>query len=85
MDLSKNVYDEESHFFSEKKEGYKVSCVKILMFCYITRKLLFIWNIAHLSTLKTSKTVVKVYVSKSICDGEHKVFLKWRGSVKCLV
>ena len=29
-------------------EGYKVSFVKILMFWYITRRLVFIRNIAHL-------------------------------------
>ena len=29
-------------FFSEMKEGYKVSCVKILKFCKIIRRLIFI-------------------------------------------
>ena len=31
-DVSKNVCYGERHFFSGMKEGYNVSCVKILMF-----------------------------------------------------
>ena len=33
VDVSKNSCDGERQFFSEMKEGYKVSCVKILIFC----------------------------------------------------
>ena len=32
VDVSKNSWDGERHFFSEMKERYKVSCVKILIF-----------------------------------------------------
>ena len=32
----------ERQFFFEMNEGYKVSCVKILMFRYIIKKLVFI-------------------------------------------
>ena len=32
VDVSKNVSDGERQFFSEMMEGYKVPCVKILVF-----------------------------------------------------
>ena len=34
--------------FFQMKEWYKVSCVKIFIFCSGIRRLVFIWNIAHL-------------------------------------
>ena len=33
MDVSKNSCDGERQSFSEMTEGYKFSCVKILIFC----------------------------------------------------
>ena len=33
VDVSKNVWDGERQIFFEMKEGYKGSCVKILIFC----------------------------------------------------
>ena len=33
VDVSSNVCDGERQFCFEMKEGYKVFCVKILMFC----------------------------------------------------
>ena len=38
MIASKNICDGDRQFFFEIKEGYKVSCVKLLMFWYITRR-----------------------------------------------
>ena len=35
------------NFFLEKKEIYKGFFVKLLLFCWLFRWLLFIWNIAH--------------------------------------
>ena len=42
----KKVCHGERQFISQIKERYKVSCVKILIFCEITRRLV-ICNIAH--------------------------------------
>ena len=60
-DVLKNIW-RGSIFF--EIDGYKASCVKILMFWYITSRLVFIW------TVKTSKIVVK-----SEC---FKKQLRWR-------
>ena len=48
MDVLKNVCDGKRQFFFETKEGYKVSCVKILIFGSVIRRLVFIWNKALL-------------------------------------
>ena len=42
VDVLENVWDGERHFFFEVKDQYKVSCVKILIFWYITRRLAFV-------------------------------------------
>ena len=42
VDVSKNVCDGQPQFIYEITEGYKVSCVKLLMFWYITRRSVFI-------------------------------------------
>ena len=42
LDVLKNVCNEERQFFFEMKEGYKVSCVKILIFRSLIRRLVFI-------------------------------------------
>ena len=44
----KNICNGQRQFLFEMKERYKVSYVKMLMFCKIIRWLVFIWNIAHL-------------------------------------
>ena len=44
--FKKKVCHGERQFISQIKERYKVSCVKILIFCEITRRLV-ICNIAH--------------------------------------
>ena len=59
MDVSKNVYDGERQFCFQMIEGYKVSCVKILMFWYIT-KTLNLLEILHTSAkIKNCKNVLK--------------------------
>ena len=70
MDDSKNFYDEERQFFFEMTVGYKVSCVKILIFRKIT--LVKMWQ--------------KVDVFKRFCDGEHKFFceIKEECKVSCV-
>ena len=42
VDISKNVPDGERQFFFEMKEEYKVSCVKMLIFRSVIRRLAFI-------------------------------------------
>ena len=37
-----------ANVFNKITEGYNVSCVKLLMFWYITRRSIFIWNIVQL-------------------------------------
>ena len=44
----KRLCNEELQFFFKMKLGYKTSCVKILMCSEITRRLVFIRNIADL-------------------------------------
>ena len=52
--------DGEHQSFFKMKEGYKVSCVTILIFYWITRRLLNLFKILHASsTVKTSKNVVR--------------------------
>ena len=48
VDVLKNVCNRECQLLFERKKGYKVTCVKILILWYTTRRLVFIWNIAHL-------------------------------------
>ena len=47
MDVSKSISDGECSIF-ETEEGYKIPCVKILIFCKTVKKLIFIQNIAPL-------------------------------------
>ena len=42
VDASENFCYKEHQFYLEMKDGYKVSCVKILIFYLITRSLVFI-------------------------------------------
>ena len=41
-DVSKDLCDGEHQLILEMKKRHKVSCVKILLFCYLIRKLAFI-------------------------------------------
>ena len=71
-------------FFFEMKEGYKASCVKILIFRPVIKRLVFIWNIVcrnqHLFeilqtslTFKDSENVVK--------SGCFENLLRWRAPI----
>ena len=44
--------DGECQIFLEVKKRYKVSCLKLLIFCSFIKRSVFIWNIAHLTLLE---------------------------------
>ena len=73
MDVSKKFGDGERQYFSEMMEGYKVSCVKILMFGYITNIGIYLKYCTPDNVVKW-KCSKKVDVSKNVCDGEHQFF-----------
>ena len=55
VDVLQNLGDGSANFFFIFfiiKEGYKVFCVKMLIFCWLIRSSVFIWNIAYLTHWK---------------------------------
>ena len=49
VDVSEELCDGEWQLLFQMKQGYKASCVKTLIFCQVTRRMVFIWNIGHIA------------------------------------
>ena len=75
-----------ANLFFEMKERVKVFCVEMLMFWYITRRSVFIWNNAHLISCEDYLSSSKKWMFLKTCAMENTKFsLEWRSIVRCFL
>ena len=67
-----------AHFF--RNEGVMKGLLCKKFFSWFIKMLVFIWNIAHLP-VKNSKNVVKMNVSKNLCNGATPVLFQNEGGI----